>query len=140
MYYFVTFSENYADEFDLWSAALMTRSEFDYYMSLLEKVDYIMRVTDEPFEFYFGTNQFLLFDYFRDLDRAITVTAISDDTAEIMKRVMFYGGNCLPNFLTTDDLEAWVWRFPDDIFDDDIFDDDIFDDEDEDDDEGAEWE
>lgn len=129
MYYFVTFSDNYADEFDLWSAALMTQSEFDCYMDLLEKVDHIMRVTDEPFEFYFGTNEFLLFDYFRDLDRAITVTAVSDDTAEIMKRVMFYGGNCLPNFLTIDDLDAWVGRFPDDLWDD----------EDED-DEGAEWE
>ena len=130
MQYFVVFSENYADEFDLWSAALMTQSEFDCYTDLLEKVNHIMRITDEPFEFYFGTNEFLLFDYFRDLDRAITVTAISDDVAEIMKRVMFYGGNCLPNFLTIDDLDAWVGRFPDDLWDD----------EDEDDDEGAEWE
>ena len=130
MYYFVTFSENYADEFDLWSAALMTQSEVDCYMNLLEKVDHIMRITDEPFEFYFGTNEFLLFDYFRDLDRAITVTAVSDDVAEIMKRVMFYGGNCLPNFLTIDDLDTWVGRFPDDFWDD----------EDNEDDGEAEWE
>lgn len=130
MYYFVTFSENYVDEFDLWSAALMTQSEFDCYTSLLEKVAYIMRITDEPFEFYFGTNEFLLFDSFYELERAITVTAVSDDVAEIMKRVMFYGGNCLPNFLTIDDLDAWVGHFPDDLWD-------VEDDED---DEEAEWE
>ena len=131
MYYFVAFSDNYADEFDLWSAALMTQSEFDCYTNLMEKVDILMGITEEPFEFYFGTNEFILFDYFRDLDRAITVTAVSDDVAEIMKRVMFYGGNCLPNFLTIDDLEAWVGRFPDDLLDAEDEDDD---------DEGAWWE
>lgn len=131
MYAFVSFFANYADEFDVWSAALMTRNQLDYYRILLRKVREAMVKYDMPFEFYFGTNEFILFDYFEQIELALGIDYVNEETAEAMKRMMFVGSNELPNFLGVDVLERWLAELPED-------DGYTYDDED-DDDEDAEW-
>ena len=131
MYGFVSFCANYSDEFDVWSAALMTRNQLDYYRILLGKVADAMVKYDIPFEFYFGTNEFILFDYFEQIELALHIDYVSDETADTMKRVMFMGGSELPNFLNAEVLESWLAYLPED--DGYTYDDEDCDDED------AEW-
>ena len=119
MYGFVSFCANYSDEFDVWSAALMTRNQLDYYRILLGKVADAMVKYDVPFEFYFGTNEFILFDYFEQIELALSINYVNDEVADAMKRMMFVGSNELPNFLGVDVLEQWLEQLPDDEDDDD---------------------
>jgi hypothetical protein len=108
MKYFVTFSTNYADEFDLWSAALMDEEEFDNYYEWLGYLRDTMVQNDTPFEFYFGTNEFILFNYFEEIERALYVKAINNDVAEMMERVMFMHTNELPNFPNSAYIADWL--------------------------------
>lgn len=130
MYAFVNFCANYNDEFDLWSAALMNKFELDYYRLLLRKVAEGMTQYNVPFDFYFGTNEFILFDYFEQIKLALSIEYVSDEVADAMKRMMFVGGNELPNFPGVHVLEEWLEQLPDD---------DGYTYDDEDDDDDAEW-
>lgn len=62
MYYLVKYNDNWADEIDIDGFALFTEEEHDEFISMVNKICGLLRA-GEVFEYYIGTNEFIIHDY-----------------------------------------------------------------------------
>jgi len=78
MYVFVTMSHDYADEFDVDCCFVADKREFNMNMSIVQLAFDANVITDET-EFYFGTNEQLMFDCFDHFEGGVSVQDCSED-------------------------------------------------------------
>ena len=62
MYYLVKYNDNWADEIDIEGFALFTEEEYDEFISMINKVCDLLRA-GKTFEYYIGTNEFIIHDH-----------------------------------------------------------------------------
>lgn len=77
-YYLIIFKDNWADEFDVEGFYIVNEEEKDTMMSCLDNA--VGR------EIYFGTNEFFEYQTKREVAETITVTPLSNDSAQLLLR------------------------------------------------------
>lgn len=92
---------NWADEIDLGGFEVTTQEEIDKHFHDVEfgreYKDYKPEPTDFPYNYYFGSNQFIKIKNMEDYKSYFEIIPITDDEANFLKRVFRYGkhGNLL---------------------------------------------
>jgi hypothetical protein len=112
MNYLVKFGDDYADEFNVCGFCIVSKDVFDFQMRIVE-----LFWKENPGctkEFYFGTNEFMEYSSYQDIQETLTVTEISDE--EILTFKKFFGEDY------TDQIDFGVNQLLDfsDFFCDDI--------------------
>lgn len=67
--YLVKFKANYADEFDVSGFETLSVFDYEHFISNLDTIIF-------PFEWYFGTNEFIIFRNKKELNRSFTIETI----------------------------------------------------------------
>jgi len=84
----VKFEADYADEFDVHGFRVMSKPDWDDFVSKAEKVNY-------PIEIYFGTNEAIEVDSFKELMRSFKVTELNETDAKcISQHFNNYANRC----------------------------------------------
>lgn len=87
-YYFVRFSADYADEFDIGGCFVTTRSPEDFFEEALENsIEYF---DGFPCDRYFGTNEFITYESLEDYKRCFNFQECSKEFYEEFQRLNPY--------------------------------------------------
>ena len=84
MYYLVKYDDNWADEMDISGFALFTEEEHNEFVSMVDKVCELLRA-GETFEYYIGTNEFIIHDHERYFAECFKIYSISSLTYEYIR-------------------------------------------------------
>lgn len=107
----VTFSDNYADEFDIHGFKIMAESEYE---ELLETAERAIKQSPGE-EHYFGTNEYVSYESFSEYKGTLSARKISVEEAQIIARLFdlseirgkFYGE--FGHFITPEPDEDEDW-------------------------------
>lgn len=100
--FLVKLESNYADEFDIRGFCIMTDVEYQEYLDQIDK--YFKENTD--LEYYFGTNEFILFEDKEALLNDLIATKISSTEAEILIKNI---GKTYGIFINVDYFKEVLW-------------------------------
>jgi hypothetical protein len=78
-YVLVKFKKDYADEFDVTGVMVVSKETWEKELEKFKTAKY-------PFEKYFGTNEYLEFDSFKDAMRSFKVYDLTQEEYEILKK------------------------------------------------------
>lgn len=87
MMWLVKFYDNWADEMDIEGFSIMSTGQFTQWAKTVEEV---AKKIDEgrPFEWYFGNNEWINWDSSKDFKEAFSCEVITDEEAEVLKRLL----------------------------------------------------
>ena len=87
MMWLVKFYDNWADEMDIEGFSIMSTGQFTQWAKTVEEV---AKKIDEghSFEQYFGTNEWINWDSGKDFKEAFSCEVITDEEAEVLKRLL----------------------------------------------------
>lgn len=82
---------NYADEFDVQGFEIIEKDRWDRLLSIAE--EYFNSENAEPLELYFGTNEMIYFEDFRDVQDFFNIKEITDEECQVIEKCFgkYYG-------------------------------------------------
>lgn len=89
MMWLVKLTDNWADEMDLEGFSIMSTGQFTLWAKTVEEV---AKKIDEgrSFEWYFGTNEWIVWNSGKDFKEAFSCEVITDEEAEVLKRLLLH--------------------------------------------------
>lgn len=108
MSFLVKFESNYSDEFDLISFALLDDQAFFEWDNAVQELRSFMHEYDVAFEFWFGTNELFVFDYWDQLNDALWVDHLNSFEEEALSARICDMNTWLSNFPSTDYIREWI--------------------------------
>lgn len=109
MYYLVKYNDNWADEMDINGFALFTEEEHDEFISMVNKICDLLRA-GETFEYYIGTNEFIIHDYEPYFADSFKIHSISPLAYEFIRDNMCDGGS-IYGFFPMDAMWDFLERY-----------------------------
>lgn len=99
MMWLVKFADNWADEMDIEGFSIMSTGQFTQWARTVEEV---AKKIDEghPFEWYFGTNEWIDWEIGNEFKEAFSCEVITDEEADVLKRLLledFYKYGIFPS-------------------------------------------
>lgn len=90
MMWLVKLADNWADEMDIEGFSIMSTGQFTQWAKTVEEV---AKKIDEgrSFEWYIGTNEWIDWDSGKDFKEAFNCEVITDEEANILKRLLLEG-------------------------------------------------
>lgn len=90
MTWLVKFYDNWADEMDIEGFSIMSTGQFTQWARTVEEV---AKKIDEghPFEWYFGTNEWIDWEIGKEFKEAFSCDVITDEEANVLKRLLLEG-------------------------------------------------
>ena len=90
MMWLVKFADNWADEMDIEGFSIMSTGQFTQWARTVEEV---AKKIDEghPFEWYFGTNEWIDWEIGKEFKEAFSCDVITDEEANVLKRLLLEG-------------------------------------------------
>lgn len=86
------YSDNYADEFDVEGYQAITKSQYDRIMMYMESYF----ITNRVYEWYFGSNEYICYQNYKDFFNAFSTTLISEDEYDTLMRLGLGGHGTSP--------------------------------------------
>ena len=89
MMWLIKLTDNWADEIDIEGFSIMSTGQFAQWAKTVEKV---AKKIDEgrSFEWYFGNNEWIDWKTGKDFKEAFSCEVITDEEAEVLKRLLLY--------------------------------------------------
>lgn len=90
MMWLVKLADNWADEMDIEGFSIMSTGQFTQWAKTVEEV---AKKIDKgySFEWYIGTNEWVDWDSGKDFKEAFSCEVITDEEAEVLKRLLLQG-------------------------------------------------
>ena len=87
MMWLVKFADNWADEMDIEGFSIMSTGQFTQWARTVEEV---AKKIDEghPFEWYFGTNEWIDWETGKEFKEAFRCEVITDEEADVLNRLL----------------------------------------------------
>ena len=107
MMWLVKFYDNWADEMDIEGFSIMSTSQFTQWAKTVEEV---AKKIDEgrSFEWYFGTNEWIDWKTGKDFKEAFSCEVITDEEAEVLKRLLLQGFAVYGLFPSGEAMTYWL--------------------------------
>ncbi len=109
----VKFNADYADEFDVYGFSIMSEEQFALFDKSLSRLQL-------PYQFYFGTNEFVLFNTESELRDAFSTVDISDEQAQfLLNNLTRYKGSSYYGhfFMVSDYVQDQDWAHEEAVYD-----------------------
>jgi hypothetical protein len=107
MMWLVKFSDNWADEMDVEGFSVMSTGQFTQWAKTVEEV---AKKIDEghTFEWYIGTNEWINWESGKDFKEAFSCEVITDEEANILKRLLLEGMASYGLFPSGETMTYWL--------------------------------
>lgn len=90
MMWLVKFADNWADEMDVEGFSIMSTGQFAQWAKTVEEV--AKKIGEgHPFEWYFGTNEWIDWEIGKEFKEAFSCDVITDEEANVLKRLLLEG-------------------------------------------------
>lgn len=107
MMWLVKLADNWADEMDIEGFSIMSTGDFTQWARTVEEV--AKRIDEgHRFEWYIGTNEWIDWESGAEFKNAFNCEVISDEEAEIIKRLLLEGMASYGLFPSGEDMTYWL--------------------------------